>query len=55
VDRQRRSAVRHPVYRIEREVGEVLTVMVRSREDWHSELFRASPLYASVEREGVAA
>jgi predicted nucleotidyltransferase len=55
VDRERRSAVRRQVYRVERQVGEVLTTMVRSREDWDSDVQRVTPLHASIDREGVPA
>ncbi len=55
VDRERRSAVRRQVYRVERRVGEVLTTMVRSREDWDSDAQRVTPLHAAIDREGVVA
>ena len=53
VSRERRSAVRREVYRIEREAGEVVTTMVRSREDWDSDVHRATPLHGNVDRDGV--
>ncbi|MBM3474696.1 MAG: nucleotidyltransferase domain-containing protein [Armatimonadetes bacterium] len=53
VDRERRSAVRRQVYRVERDVGEVLTTMVRSRTDWDSEAYRVTPLHANVDRDGI--
>jgi predicted nucleotidyltransferase len=53
VNRERRSAVRRQVYRVERDVGEVLTTMVRSREDWDSDVYRVMPLHASIDRDGI--
>jgi predicted nucleotidyltransferase len=55
VDRERRSSVRRQVYRVEREVGQVLTTMVRSREDWDSDLHRVTPLHVSIDRDGILA
>jgi len=55
VSRERRSAVRRQVYQVERDAGEVLTTIVRSREDWDSDGQRSTPLHASIDREGVLA
>ena len=53
VDGRRASSVRHAIYAVEREVGEVFATMVRSRDKWESDLYRAMPFHVSVEREGV--
>jgi predicted nucleotidyltransferase len=49
----RADAVRHRLYEIEWESGEVLCAVVRSRQDWQSPRYRAMPFRQNVEREGV--
>lgn len=49
----RADAVRHRLYEIEWESGEVLCAVVRSRQEWHSPRYRAMPFRQNVEREGV--
>jgi len=49
----RADAIRHRLYEIEWESGEVLCAIVRSREDWHSPLYCAMPFHENVERDGV--
>ena len=53
VDDARADAIRHQLYEIEWESGEVLCAVVRSREEWNSPLYRAMPFHQNVEREGV--
>lgn len=50
----RADAVRHRLYEIEWDSGEVLCAVVRSREEWQSPRYRAMPFHQSVERDGVA-
>jgi hypothetical protein len=45
--------IRHQLYEIEWESGEVLNVIVRSREEWNSPLYAAMPFRQEVERDGV--
>jgi len=52
-DDKRTDAIRHRLYEIEWEVGEVLSCIVRSRDEWNSPLYRAMPLHQAVEREGI--
>jgi uncharacterized protein len=49
----RADAVRHRLYEIEWESGEVLCAVVRSRHEWESPRYRAMPFRQNVEREGV--
>lgn len=49
----RADAIRHRLYEIEWESGEVLSAVVRSRQEWHSPRYRAMPFRQHVEREGV--
>lgn len=49
----RADTIRHQLYEIEWESGEVLNVIVRSREEWNSPLYAAMPFRQEVERDGV--
>ena len=49
----RADAIRHQLYEIEWESGEVLNAIVRSREDWNSPLYAVMPFWKNVERDGV--
>jgi len=49
----RADAIRHRLYEIEWESGEVLCAVVRSRQEWHSPRYRAMPFWQHVESEGV--
>jgi predicted nucleotidyltransferase len=53
LDATRTSAVRRRVYEIEWETGEVLSTIVRSRQEWESPTSKATPFHANIEREGV--
>jgi predicted nucleotidyltransferase len=49
----RADAIRHRLYEVEWESEEVLCAVVRSREEWHSPLYRAMPFHQNVERDGI--
>jgi uncharacterized protein len=49
----RADTVRHKLYEIEWESGEVLCAVVRSRHEWQSPRYRAMPFRQHVEREGI--
>jgi len=49
----RADVIRHRLYEIEWESGEVLCAIVRSRKEWQSPRYRAMPFRQNVEREGV--
>ncbi len=53
VDYERIDTIRHQLYDIEWECGEVISCIVRSREEWDSPLYKAMPFHQNVEREGV--
>ncbi len=53
VDHRRATAVRHRLYQVEWDCGEVLSSIVRSRDEWNSTRYRLTPLHAEVEREGI--
>lgn len=54
VSEARADAVRHRLYELEWESGEVLCAVVRSRQEWQSARYRAMPFHKNVEREGIA-
>ena len=53
VDDARTDAVRHWLYEVEWSSGEVLSSVVRSRQDWTTSRYRAMPFYLQVERDGM--
>lgn len=53
VDDARTDAVRHRLYEVEWSSGEVLSSVVRSRQDWQTPRYRAMPFYRQVERDGT--
>ena len=53
VSDERTDRIRHRLYEIEWEQGEVISSIVRNRDDWKSDFFRSVPFYQRVQREGV--
>jgi predicted nucleotidyltransferase len=53
VGQERIDTIRHRLYDIEWEHGEVISCIVRSREEWNSPLYQAMPFRQNVEREGM--
>ena len=53
VNDERIDSIRHRLYEIEWENDEVLCCIVRTREEWHSTLYRSMPFCQNVEREGI--
>ena len=51
VDRVRAQRVRRAIYEVEWDTGEVLSTIVRSKDDWESSLSRTTPLYKNVVKE----
>ncbi len=47
------DAIRHRLYELEWESGEVLCAIVRSHQEWNSPRYRAMPFRQSVERDGI--
>ena len=45
--------IRHKIYEVEWESGEVLSSIVRSRKEWNSRKYRLLPFHHNVDREGV--
>ena len=53
VDDERIDCVRHRLYEIEWESGEIISSIMRDREEWNSDLYLAMPFYQRVLREGM--
>lgn len=50
---QRTDRIRHRLYELEWEFGEVISSIVRSRSDWNSALYQAMPFRQRVQQEGI--
>jgi len=53
VDDERVDGIRHRLYEIEWESGQVLSSIIRSREEWGSQPLRSTPFHRNVELEGI--
>lgn len=52
VDTARTDRIRHRLYEIEWETGEILSSIIRNRKEWNSPKYEAIPLRQEIEREG---
>jgi len=50
---ERIDRVRHSLYEVEWESGEVISSILRNREDWNSSQYQVLPFHQRVEREGI--
>ena len=50
---KRIDRIRHRLYEIEWESGEVISSIVRGRKEWNSDLYRAMPFHQRVQEEGT--
>jgi uncharacterized protein len=50
---ERVDRIRHRLYEVEWEFEEVISSIVRNREQWNSDFYRAMPFHQLVEREGI--
>ena len=53
VDTPRIDRVRHGLYEVEWETGQIISSIVRSNRQWNSPQYRSLPLHANVEKEGI--
>ena len=53
INTARIDKIRHLLYEIEWETGEVISTIVKSRQLWNNPDYRIVPLHKSVEREGI--
>lgn len=49
---QRIDQIRHQLYEIEWQGGEVISSIIRTRQEWDSPLYQAMPLHQRIEKEG---
>jgi len=49
----REDLLRQQLFPLEIETGAVLTVILISKKNWNSALYKAMPLYQNIERDGV--
>jgi uncharacterized protein len=49
----RADRIRHSLYEIEWETGEVISTIVKSKTLWNDPRYRIVPLHQSIEREGI--
>jgi len=54
VDDKRTDSIRHQLYEIEWETGDVLCSIVRSRAEWESPEYGVIPLYKNIKKEGIS-
>jgi uncharacterized protein len=50
---ERTDRIRHRLYEIEWESGQVISSIVRSHEEWNSDLYQAMPFHQRVQQEGI--
>jgi len=53
VNDERTDRIRHRLYEIEWEAGEVISSIVRNRDNWNSDIFQVMPFHQQVLQEGV--
>src|SRR5215471_21744585 len=53
VDDARTDAIRHRLYDIEWDCGELLSAIVRSRQDWNTPLYQVMPFSKVVREQGI--
>jgi uncharacterized protein len=46
------QALRHPLFDIELETGEVLSLLIYSKNEWNTKL-KITPLYKNIKKEGI--
>lgn len=50
---ERIDRIRHRLYEVEWESGEVISSIIRNRDDWNSTSYRSMPFHKRVEQEGI--
>jgi predicted nucleotidyltransferase len=54
VDDIRTDRIRHRLYEVEWETGEVISSIIRNKKKWNSMPYKSMPIYQVIEREGSA-
>ncbi|MEQ8168426.1 MAG: nucleotidyltransferase domain-containing protein [Candidatus Eremiobacterota bacterium] len=52
-DYEKIRAIRHNLYKIELETGEIISSIIREKEEWNSSLYRSTPFYKNVMKEAI--
>ena len=50
---ERTDRIRHSLYNVEWDSGEVISSIIRTNDEWNSSLYQAMPFYQKVEQEGI--
>jgi predicted nucleotidyltransferase len=53
VNSERTDRIRHALYEVEWESGEVISSIIRNRKVWNSPKYQVIPLHSTVELEGI--
>ncbi len=53
VDTARVDRIRHILYEIEWSTGEILSSIIRNREEWYNPKFKFVPLHVNIAKEGI--
>jgi predicted nucleotidyltransferase len=53
VNPSRRDRLRHQIYEIEWETGEVICSIIRSRQEWNTPRFQQTPFSESIKKEAI--
>lgn len=53
VDTTRTDRIRHALFEIELETDQIISSIIRSRQEWNSPKYSVVPLHKNVEREGI--
>ena len=54
VNDKKTDRIRHILYEIEWETGEVISSIIRNKKEWNSMPYRSMPIHKVIEREGIA-
>ena len=54
VDDTRTDRIRHRLYEIEWETGEVISSIVRNHKEWNSDLYQTIPFHQRIAEEGIS-
>ena len=50
---QRTDKIRHRLYELEWELGEVFSSIIRNKQEWNSMPFKSMPIHREIELEGI--
>ena len=53
VDDKRTDKIRHRLYELEWKIGEVISSIIRNKEEWNSMPFKSMPIHHAIEKEGI--